>query len=143
MAYTVKSGTAGAIRTGVGDTQMAGIKSWSISKSLTRIAAPSFDLTADSNGVVWNSYSLNGLAEATADVTGWYDVGAASGGSEATLYIGAAVILDLLFDKSTPYGYRDLAAVVVEVTAGTDIEANKAATFSAKFRMSSSVGVPS
>lgn len=138
MAYTVISGTAGAIRTGA-NVAVAGIKSWSISKSLTRIAVPSFDITADGNGISWNLYSLNGLAEATADVTGWYNVGDTT---ESILYLGAAVTLDLLFNKTSPYGYQDIAAVVVEVSAGTDIEANKAATFSAKFRMTGAVGVP-
>ena len=139
MALAYKSGTAGQVRTGA-NVAVAGIKSWKINKSLTRIAVPSFDLTADSNSIVWNSYALNGLAEGTADVEGWYNTG---DGTETTLYIGAAVTLDLLFDKGTPYGYQDQAAVVVEVSAGTDISANSAATFSAKFRFTGAVGVPS
>lgn len=139
MSLAYKSGTAGAVRTG-SNVAVAGLKKWSINKQLNRIATPSFDLTADGNGVVWNSYSLNGLAEGTADVEGWYNTG---DGTETILYIGAAVTLDLLFDKTTPYGYLDQAAVVVEVSASTDISANQAATFSAKFRFTGAVGVPS
>jgi hypothetical protein len=139
MALAYKSGTAGAVRTG-SNVAVAGLKSWTINKQLTRIPVPSFDLTADANSVVWNSYALNGLAEGTADVTGWYNTGDTT---ESILYIGAAVSLDLLFDKTTPYGYLDQAAVVVEISAGTDIEANKAAVFSAKFRFTGAVGIPS
>lgn len=139
MALAYKSGTAGAVRSG-SNVAIAGLTKWSIDKQLQMIATPSFSLTADANGVMWNQFVLTGLASATADIAGHYNTG---DGTEVILYIGAVLVLDLLFDKTTPYGYLDLAATVMSVQAGTDIEANKAASFSAKVQLTGSIVVPS
>lgn len=134
MALTYASGTDGRIRDGA--TALAGITKWSIDKQLQMIPTPSFSLTADANGVVWNQFALKGLAQGTVDITGHFDVG---DNTEVGLYIGKTVSLDLYLSVAGTFGYENLAGTVMSIQAGTDIEANKAASFSCKVQLTGTV----
>lgn len=134
MALTYASGTDGRVRDG--STALAGITKWSIDKQLQMIPTPSFSLSADSNGVVWNQFALKGLASGTVDISGHFDVG---DNTETGLYIGKSVTLDLYLSVGSAFGYENLTGTVMSIQAGTDIEANKAATFACKVQLTGSV----
>lgn len=134
MALTYASGTDGRVRDG--STVLAGLTRWSIDKTLQMIPTPSFSLTADGNGVVWNQFALKGLAQATVDIAGHFDVG---DNTETGLYVGKAVTLDLYLSASGTFGYENLTGTVMSIQAGTDIEANKAATFACKVQLTGTV----
>lgn len=125
------SGTAGRVATGSGHVAIAGIKLWKLPKSVTMIPTPHFELTADANGTVWNDISLKGLAQATVDIDGWFDI---ANNTEATLATGVVVLLDLLFDKNSSFGYIGLNGTVMEVGPGTNVE-NQAGVFSCKVQL--------
>lgn len=134
MALTYASGTDGRIRDGA--STLAGITKWSIDKQLQMIPTPSFSLTADANGVVWNQFTLKGLASATVDISGHFDVG---DNTETSLYVGKSVVLDLYLSVAGLFGPENLAGTVMSVQYGTDIEANKAASFSCKVQLTGTV----
>lgn len=130
---TFASGTGGRIREGAGSTVIAGISEWKISKQLAEVPTPHFELAADANSVVWNAF-LYGLADATVDLNGIFDV---SGNSETTFYIGKTVVLDLLLTR-TPFGLLDLSGFVKSVSYGTNVN-NQPASFTAQIRLSGTV----
>jgi hypothetical protein len=134
MALTFASGTDGRVRDGA--SAVAGLTGWSIDKQLQMIPSPHFGITADANGVTWNVFTLKGLASATCDIEGHYDVG---DNSETSLYIGKTVSLDLYLSVAGTFGYENLAGTVMSIQAGTNIEANKPATFKAKVQLSGTV----
>jgi hypothetical protein len=134
MALTYASGTDGRVRDGA--SAVAGLTRWSIDKQLQMIATPSFSLTADANGVVWNQFTLKGLAQATCDIEGHFDVG---DNTETSLYVGKSVVLDLYLSVGSLFGYENLAGTVMSIQAGTDIEANKAATFKCRVQLTGTV----
>lgn len=138
MAVAFASGTAGRIREGAGSTVIAGIAEWKISKQVAEIPTPHFELTADGNGVVWNDF-LYGLADATVDLSGLFNVG---DNSESALYIGKAVVLDLLILRTGPFGLVDLVGFVKSVSYGTNVN-NQAASFTAQIRLSGTVAAAS
>lgn len=135
MAFDPASGTEGRVRVGVGNTVVAGIMEWRINKTLTPIPVNHFELTADSNGIVWSAFE-KGLASATGTMRGHYNMGDTT---EVTvgIYIGATLTLDLLFTR-TPFGYTDLTCFVTGFEAGTNIE-NQTATFTATVQFSGTV----
>jgi hypothetical protein len=134
MALTFTSGTAGRVRDG--SSTLAGLNKWSINKTLPMIETPHFEVTADSNGVPWMPVALYGFATATVDMSGFFDIG---DNSETSLYIGKTVSLDLYFNKTSAFGYENLAGTVMEISADNDATANRAATFSCKVRLTGTV----
>lgn len=135
MAFTPVSGTAGRVRVGAGSTAVSGISEWRINKQVAAVPYNHFELTADADGVVWSKF-LAGLGNATCTVRGWYDTDGTTKteGGTPGLRVGQAVTLDLLFDRTAPFGYLDLAALCTGFEAGTKIE-NSVADFTATFQI--------
>lgn len=139
MAFDPTMGTEGRVRIGASSTVIAGIQSWKINKNVAEIPANHFELSADSDSIVWTEW-YKGLAGATIDLEGMYNVDATekTEGGTPGLYVGATVSIDLLFSR-TPFGYLDVAGFVTSLSAGTQVE-NKMATFQASIRCSGAVG---
>lgn len=132
MAFTPISGTAGRVRVGA-NTTVSGIKAWKINKQVQVVPIPHFETPADSDGVLWVQH-LRGLGGATGTLEGFYDVDGTTkteGGTPA-LSAGLAVTLDLLFDKTSPFGYSNVPVTITGFEAGTNVE-NQAATYTASF----------
>jgi hypothetical protein len=139
MAFDPAAGTEGRIRVGAGSTVVAGVRSWRINKQLAEIPVNHFELSADADGIVWQTF-LKGLAGATVTLEGHYNVDATdkTEGGTPGLAVGADVVLDLLFTR-TPFGYLDLAGFITTFEAGTNID-NQTATFTATIRLTGAVG---
>lgn len=137
MAFDPAVGTEGRVRVGAGDTVVAGISEWRITKQLAPIPILHFELGADGDGIVWKVFE-KGLAEATATVRGHYDVGDTTEGTVG-IKVGATLALDLFFTR-TPFGYTNLAGFVTQFEAGTNVE-NQTATFNATVQMTGTVAV--
>ena len=129
MPAAYAQGTDGRVREGATDVILAFIEEWKVTKSLTAYGPDTFENPADTNGVVWKRKSMKSMAEGSATVTGWYDVGT---NSETILFLGKAVILDLLLTKTTPFGLANLAGVISKVEFGNKATATQPATFSAE-----------
>lgn len=140
MAFDPCVGTEGRVRTGAGDTVIAGVQEWRINKQLTPVPVNHFELTADGDGIVWQVFE-KGLASATATLRGHYDVGTTPGPTESGggIKVGATLALDLLFTR-TPFGYVNLAGFVTQFEAGTNVE-NQTGTFSATVQLTGTVAV--
>lgn len=134
MALTFTAGTAGRVRDG--SSTLAGLFKWSIQKSLQIIQSPHFEVTADSNGVPWMPQALYGFANATVELGGHFDIG---DNSETSIYIGKSVVLDLYFNKTSAFGYENLAGTVSEISAATDATATTPASFTAKITLTGTV----
>lgn len=138
MAFTPAAGTSGRVRTAGGANIVAGVIEWRITKQLTPIPVNHFELTADSDGVVWSTF-LKGLASATATLRGHYDTDGTTmteGGTNA-IRVGQTLVLDLLFTR-TPFGYTSLNCFVTQFEAGTTIE-NQTGTFTATVQLTGTV----
>ena len=140
MAFDPANGTEGRVRVAVGNTVVAGIHTWSITKNVAEIPINHFELTADGDGVVWSNYE-RGLGNATAQIEGHYNVDGTdkTEGGTPGIKVGATLVLDLLFTR-TPFGYIDLGGFVTTFTAGSKVE-NSMASFSATVRLTGTVGV--
>lgn len=132
MPFTPFSGTAGRVRVG-SNTTVAGIKSWKLSKQVQVIPIPNFESTADSDGVIWPGH-LRGLGSATGSLEGYYDTDATTKteGGTPGLSVGLAVTLDLLFDKTGPFGYSNVLVTITGFETGANVE-NQASAFTATF----------
>lgn len=132
MAFTPISGTAGRLRVGL-NVNVAGLKSWKLSKQVQIIPVPHFETTADGDGLLWPVH-LIGLAGATGSLEGWYDTDATLATEAGTpgITVGAALTADLIFVKGTPFGYSNVAITITGFEAGTNVE-NQAAAFTAQF----------
>ncbi len=140
MAFTPANGTEGRVRVAVGNNIVAGIHEWSIEKNVAAIPVNHFELTADSDGVVWSAFK-RGLGTATAQISGHYDVDATlkTEGGTSAIRAGVDVVLDLLFTR-TPFGYIDLAGFFTKFLAGSKVE-NSMASFSATVQLTGLVPV--
>jgi hypothetical protein len=134
MAFDPTVGTEGRLRVGGSDTVVAGIMEWRIAKQLTPIPINHFELSADSDGNVWQVFE-RGLASATATIRGHYNVDATDKTEAGTpgLRIGVTLALDLLFTR-TPFGYVNLAGFITQFNTGTNIE-NQTGTFDATVQL--------
>jgi hypothetical protein len=139
MAFDPASGLEGRVRIGAGDTVVAGIRTWRITKRTAEIPVAHFEAAVDGDSNVWPGYE-KGLTDATVQIEGHYDVGTTPGPTEsgAGLRIGVAVSLDLYFTR-TPFGYTNVAGFVTSFEAGTNID-NQTATFTMTVRCTASVG---
>lgn len=140
MAVVYSSGTGGNVRLGAGSTVVAGITKWTLEKRVQIIASPTFGMTADGNGVYWTPKTLLGLADGTAEFSGYYNVGDVT---ESVVYIGMTVVLDLLFETGTPFGFMNLSGKVTSLSAGSDVKSTDPATFSCKVELSGTVPIAS
>lgn len=142
MSFDPCVGTEGRIRTGGGDTPVAGIMEWRITKNVAPIPINHFELTADADSIVWSTFE-KGLASATVTLRGHYNVDATdkTEGGTPGLKVGATVSLDLLFTR-TPFGYLNLAGFLTQFEAGTNIE-NQTGTFSCTVQLTGTVAVAS
>lgn len=140
MAFDPCVGTEGRIRLAVGNNVIAGIMEWRINKQLTPIPVNHFELSADGDGIVWQSFE-KGLANATVTLRGHYNVDSTdkTEGGTPGIKVGATLVLDLLFTR-TPFGYIDLGGFVTQFEAGTNIE-NQTGTFTATVQLTGTVGV--
>jgi len=134
MTFTPTVGTQARVRYG-GSTALDGAAEWEIVKEMAVIPLNHFELAANSDGVVFQAFG-NGLASATATVSGIYNTDATLKTEAGTpgLRLGLTVTLDLLFNRTGPFGYTALAAIVKGFRAGTGIE-NKPGTFTATFQV--------
>lgn len=140
MAFDPSTGTEGRVRIGGGNTVVAGISEWRITKDIADIPIPHFESTADGDGNVWPSYE-KGLANAMVTLKGWYNTDGTDkteGGTPA-IRLGVAVSLDLLFSRGGPFGYLDVAAFVKSFEAGVVVD-NRIAEFTATCRVTAAVG---
>lgn len=138
MATAYTSGLSGNVT--AGGTVVAGLNSWSLQKTINVIPTPTFNMTADANGVYWNQYPLFGLAEATVDLDGFFDVG---DNSESRLYVGQTVTLNLYFVSAVPFGYTGLTAKIKSISASTNASNNSPATFKASAQLTGTVAAAS
>lgn len=134
MAFDPSNGTEGRIRVGVGDTVVAGVSEWRITKNIGEIPINHFELSADGDGNVWSNYE-KGLANATVSLRGFYNVDATdkTEGGTPGLRVGVTLILDLLFTRA-PFGYLNLSGFITQFETGTNVE-NQMGTFSATVRL--------
>lgn len=137
MAFTPYSGTGGRVRHRTLGVNLAGIKSWKIPTKTTPIPIPHFELTADTNGAVWQTAWLKGLSEGTIQLEGTFD--ATTTGS--AFAHGTNLALDLLFDKTAPFGYYNVTGFVTDFQPGTNVE-NQAGTFTITVQMTSALPTP-
>ena len=138
MATTFTSGLSGSVT--AGGTVVAGLNSWSLQKTINVIPTPTFNMSADANGVYWNQYPLFGLAEASCDLEGHFDVG---DNSESRLYVGQTVTLNLYFVSAVPFGYTGLVAKIKSISASTNASNNSPATFKASAQLTGTVAAAS
>ncbi len=128
MPVTFASGTGGRVLSS--SVVVANISEWKLSKQVAAVPTNTFENAADAHSIVWEKF-LIGLANATADLNGLFDVGT---NSETVFYIGMAVSLDLYLDR-TPLGPRSLVGFVKSVSYGTNVN-NQAASFSMQVQLS-------
>lgn len=142
MAFDPCVGTEGRIRVGAGSTVVAGIMEWRINKQVASIPVNHFELSADGDGIVWQTFE-KGLASATVTIKGHYNVDATdkTEGGTPGLKVGATLVLDLLFSR-TPFGYLDLAGFITAWDGGTNIE-NQTGTFNCTVQLTGTVAVAS
>lgn len=109
MAYTPYGGSAGRVRVGSGDTAVAGLTSWKLSKKMETVKTTHFETTTDANGFIHETH-VKGLVGTTGSCSGLYDGDAVN--SEDIFTIGASLSLDLLFDKTSSAGFTNVAVTV-------------------------------
>jgi len=138
MAFDPSTGTEARVRTG-SNAVIAGVYRWRISKTIAEIPINHFELSADSDGLVWTEFA-KGLGSATATLEGHHNVDATDKTEAGTpgLYVGATLALDLAFDR-TLFGYSNLAGFITQWEAGVDVN-NQTATYTATVRLSGAVG---
>ncbi len=129
MPPTYAQGTDGRVREGALNTIVAFIEEWKVTKSLTAYGPDTFENAADTNGVVWKRKGMKSMAEATATMTGWFDIDT---NSETVLFLGKSVVLDLLLFKASPFGLGNLAGTISKIEYGNKATATQPATFSAE-----------
>ncbi len=109
MAFTAFAGSAGRVRIGSGDTAVAGINSWKLSKKMETVKTTHFETTADANGYIHETH-VKGLVGTTGSCSGLYDGDTTN--TEDVFTIGASLTLDLLFDKTSSAGFVNVAVTV-------------------------------
>lgn len=141
MAFDPCVGTEGRVRTG-SDHNVAGIMEWRINKQLTPIPINHFELSADSDGIVWSVFE-KGLASATATLRGHVNVDSSDKTEAGTpgIKLGATLSLDLHWTRG-PFGYTNLVCFVTQWEGGTNIE-NQTGTFSATVQLTGTVATAS
>ncbi len=135
MSVVFASGTGGRVLSS--SAVVANISEWKISKQVGVVPTNTFENAADANSIVWEKF-LIGLANATVDLNGLFDVGT---NSETVFYVGMAVNLDLYLSR-TPVGPRALLGFVKSVSYGTNVN-NQAASFTMQVRLSGLVAAAS
>lgn len=127
MSAAFAAGTDGRVREGVGNTNLAEIEEWKITKSGTAYGANTFENTADANGVVWEKADKFSMAGAVVTGSGFFNIG---DNSETTLYLGKSATLDLFLNKATPFGITDVVVKITKIEYGNKATATSCAPFS-------------
>jgi hypothetical protein len=133
MAFDPATGLEARVRTLVGNTALEGAFEWRIQKTMRPVAMNHFELSADGDGVVWETFE-NGLASATCTVRGLYDTNSTSKteGGTHSIRVGQTLTLDLLFSRA-PFGYVDLLALCTGFEAGAQLTATEGSSYTATF----------
>jgi hypothetical protein len=133
MAFDPATGLEARVATGGGSTALSGAFEWRIQKTMRPVAMNHFELTADADGVVWETFE-NGLASATCTVRGLYNTDTTDKTESGTpgVRVGQTVTLDLLFSR-TPFGYLNLSALCTGFEAGAQLTATEGSSYTASF----------
>ena len=135
---TFVSGLDGRLRL-ASNVTVAGIKSWTMNKTVAEIPIPNFE-SDTGQGVTWPNY-LVGLGGATGQIVGYYDTDATTKTEAGTpgITVGAALTADLIFVKGTPFGFSNVPIIITGFETGSNIE-NQASQFTATYRVNGNPG---
>lgn len=139
MADTFTSGTVGRVRVGAGNTVVAGITKWTLTKPHNLVRIPHFESPTDGDGLVHPNH-LKGIGGPhTGTLEGYFNSDATNktDGAAIGLSNGATVTLDLLITR-VPFGFLDLVVTITSFSVEVAIE-NQPARFTAQFEVD---GVP-
>lgn len=128
---TMVSGNSGRLKSD-GNT-IATIKSWRLTKTTAAVAVPNFE--SPTSGSLVYPEVLAGLSGATLTVEGQFDVDPATATDNYAFSNGDFVTLDLILEKTAPWGYDDVYALCTSFAPGANIE-NQASSFTAEFTVS-------
>ena len=140
MADTFTSGTGGKVRLASGTFTVAGIKKWTLRKTVNLVRIPHFESGADSDGVIHPKHLVGLGGPHTGSIEGYFNSDSTNktDGSAAGLTVGASIIIDLILVRGTLLGFIGVVATVTQMTFDVAVE-NQPVSFTMEFE---SYGTP-
>jgi hypothetical protein len=134
---TFVSGNAGRVFEQGTLTPVAGLNKWTLKKATKPVTLLHFESPVDADGNVWEQ-QLPGSSVGDGTCDGWYDVNPATApdGSTVGFRNGLQVIVSLVLNRGLPFGFNQLLVQITDYEAGTDITADKPASFKFAFKTS-------
>ncbi len=133
MAHSFQSGNAGDVY--VDGALTACVSMWKLDLAAAVMPIPTFQSAIGFNGLPWPN-SIFGLATGTGSLEGWFDTDPTNSTDGATvgIAIGTSVILDLIENKGSMWGY-EVTALITQFGTGSNIN-NQPNAFTAAFTVS-------
>jgi len=135
---TYYCGIQGRVRSGAGNDVMAEFKAWRFRQSVSTLDRTTFESPQTANGYIIAQIAC-GIVNQTFEASGLFE-GNAAANTFSRFGIGDTIVFDMLFDKTTGFGYHNVSVFITEFDSGTNVEGQ--ATFSMNGRIISAVADP-
>ncbi len=138
MAYTPLAGSAGRLRLGSATSGVSGVTSWELAQKSEIFPGTHFESGAEATGVIAEDRVASNIAGYTIRFTAWFDADTVT--TFSNFPIGTGVVMDLLYNKATTFGFHNKTVYVSNVTAGPKLREQQAYNFDGE--MTGTLGVP-
>ena len=112
------------------------LSKWDLGGSVASPEWVGFGAVQDADGVMGKELPQGGVADDTIDLEGAYNGNSGAGlATYARLKKGVYLHFDLIYQKTSGYGFRGCFGKVIDFNSGVDAESNKASTVRIKIKL--------